>query len=326
MKNLFFTVSRQRGSAIISALLIAAIVAVIAAGMLTRQGVLTRSLEAEQSRVQGSQQLLGGLEISRQLLWDSRQQDASTRLDQPWARPIVINASNARPGEFEGQLQDQQGKFNLRNLLTNQQADIGQQRSFERLCEMIGIDAALAQRIIQRVIASYPRLLSTPMSTGPASSFDSGRVTSSGTEQTLLPATQPMLRSLEDLRGMAGLTEASLTRLDYYVSVLPSNTWVNGNTASAEVLAAVIPGLSLSRAQAVVSERDRGLWFVNRGDLINRLRVPKLTVDNLNVGVTSEWFMLRGQARPQQRQVRIQALLHRVGDTLPRVIWSRVGI
>ena len=46
MKNVFFTMSRQRGSAIISALLIAAIVAVIAAGMLTRQGVLTRSLEA----------------------------------------------------------------------------------------------------------------------------------------------------------------------------------------------------------------------------------------------------------------------------------------
>ncbi|CAM3089897.1 HxcX atypical pseudopilin [Pseudomonas floridensis] len=326
MKKLIFTSPGQRGSAIISALLIAAIVAVIAAGMLTRQGVLTRSLEAEQSRVQGSELLLGGLEVSRQLLWDSRQRDPLTRLDQPWAKPIGSDSQGVLQGDFEGQLQDQQGKFNLRNLLTNQQLDVGQQRSFERLCEMIGIDVALAQRISQRVITSYPRLLSSPVATGAASSFDSGRVTSPASAQTLLPATQPMLRSLEDLRGVAGLNEASLARLDHYVSVLPSNTWVNGNTASAEVLAAVIPGLSLSRAQTVVSERDRGLWFVNRGDLVNRLRVPKLTVDHLNVGITSEWFMLRGQARAQQRQVRIQALLHRVGDSIPRVIWSRVGI
>lgn len=65
---------KQRGMAIISALLIAAVVAVIAAGMLTRQSVFTRSLEAEQSRVQGAAALLAGLELSRQVLRDTRQQ------------------------------------------------------------------------------------------------------------------------------------------------------------------------------------------------------------------------------------------------------------
>ena len=40
-------VAKQGGMAIISALLIAAVVAVIAAGLLTRQRVFTRSLEAE---------------------------------------------------------------------------------------------------------------------------------------------------------------------------------------------------------------------------------------------------------------------------------------
>lgn len=45
--------AKQQGMAIISALLIAAVVAVIAAGMLTRQSVATRALEADQQRVQG---------------------------------------------------------------------------------------------------------------------------------------------------------------------------------------------------------------------------------------------------------------------------------
>lgn len=222
------TVAKQRGMAIISALLITAVVAVIAAGMLTRQSVFTRSLEAEQARVQGSALLLGGLEVSRQLLRDARAQDVLTRLDQPWARPI----RTAQDGEFEGRLEDLQGKFNLRNLVVREQVDLGQMRSFERLCAMIGVDARLAQRISQRVIAGYPR---KPVASA------------SGLPGPALPATQPMLRSLDQLRGIEGLDEPLLARLEQYVSIIPVTTWVNSNTASAEVLAAVVPGLSWPR-------------------------------------------------------------------------------
>lgn len=97
MKSSSPQAQKQRGMAIISALLIAAVVAVIAAGMLTRQSVFTRSLEAEQSRVQGAAALLAGLELSRQVLRDTRQQDVLTRLDQPWAQPVKSHLLNS-PG------------------------------------------------------------------------------------------------------------------------------------------------------------------------------------------------------------------------------------
>lgn len=92
--------------AVISALLIAAVVAVIAAGMLTRQSVLTRSLEAEQCRVQSHAALLGGLEASRYVLLDSRKRDRLTRSDQPWAQLIQTVVPNPRMGPFEGRLVD----------------------------------------------------------------------------------------------------------------------------------------------------------------------------------------------------------------------------
>ncbi|KRP62064.1 type II secretion system minor pseudopilin GspK [Pseudomonas orientalis] len=307
MKSQSPTVAKQRGTAIISALLIVTVVAVIAAGMLTRQSIFTRSLEAEQARVQGSALLLGGLEVSRQLLRDAREHDALTRLDQPWARPI----NTAQDGQFEGHLEDQQGKFNLRNLVAREHVDLGQVRSFERLCDMIGIEAHLAQRISRRVIAAYPR---RPVASA------------SGQPGPLLPATQPMLRTLDQLRGIDGLSERLLARLARYVSIIPANTWVNSNTASAEVLAAVVPGLSLSQAGALVAERDRGQWFVNRGDFVNRVQLPNLSVDELRVGVTSEWFMLHGQAHRNQRRVHMDALLHRPEDAMPKVIWSRLGV
>ncbi|NMX75626.1 type II secretion system minor pseudopilin GspK [Pseudomonas sp. WS 5532] len=293
--------AKQRGMAIISALLIAAVVAVIAGAMLTRQTVFTRSLEAEQLRVQGQWLLLGALEQSRLLLWDARKKDVLTRLDQPWAR--------AQGGVFEGRLEDEQGKFNLRNLVNRQQQDDEQLQHFERLCRLIGVDPAVSRRISQRVIGSYDQ-----------------RVVHKGASDERLPAKYPMLRSLDDLSGIEGIDPQVLRRLHAFVSVLPGNTWVNGNTASAEVLSAVVPLLSLAQAQALVAERDSGRWFINRGDFVNRLRMPQVAMDSVQVGITSEWFRLQGQARREQRRVTIEALLHRPEDRQPQVIWSRVGV
>jgi len=328
MKAFSPTAAKQRGMAIISALLIAAVVAVIAGGMLTRQTVFTRGLEAEQLRVQGSWSLQGGLEISRQLLWDARQHDVLTRLDQPWARPIVAPRPGSQGGPFDGRLEDEQGKFNLRNLVANERTDAQALRGFERLCKLLGVSATLSQRISQRVIDSYPRLLNPQLAAQPTAKggFDSGRSTSPNAASKPVPSRQPMLRTLDDLLGVEGVNAKVLARLSAYVTILPANTWLNGNTASAEVLAAAVPGLSLQRAKALVAERDAGQWFINRGDFVNRLRMPELAMETIRVGITSEWFRLRGQASAEQRRVRLDALLHRSEDRMPLVIWSRVGV
>ncbi|MCO7574332.1 MULTISPECIES: type II secretion system minor pseudopilin GspK [Pseudomonas] len=318
--------AKQRGMAIISALLIAAVVAVIAAGMLSRQTVLTRAVEAEQARIVGSGVLQGGLEYSRQLLWEARQREVLTRLDQPWARPIDDPVPGASGGRFQGRLQDLQGKFNLRNLVFDQQVDPEQVQSFQQLCQLLGVDPALSRRISQRVIASYPqRVPGTAAAGGTPGTFNSGRLTSPGALAQTLPPRQPMLRGLDDLRGLPGVDDALLARLEPYVGILPGNTWINGNTASAEVLAAAVPGLSLAQARALVAERDAGHWFINRGDFVNRLHLPFAAQERIKVGITSEWFLLQGQVRREQRQITLQALLHRPEDRMPQVIWSRVG-
>lgn len=313
--------SNQQGMAIISALLIAAVVAVIAAGMLTRQSVSTRALEADQQRVQGRWLLHGGLEISRQLLWDARQRDPLTRLDQPWAQRLSAQG-------FEGRLEDEQGKFNLRNLVANERIDEAQVQAFQRLCELIGVSAGLSQRITQRVIGSYPYLLNPQIveNTASKNSFDSGRATSPNASRKPQNPKLPMLRSVDDLRSVEGVNDAVIGKLAPYLTVIPATTWLNGNTATAPVLAAYVPGLSLERAQALINERDAGRWFINRGDFVNRLRMPHLELTSVKVGITSDWFRLRGEARRDQRRVSLEALLHRSEDRLPQVIWSRVGV
>ncbi|MCO8314140.1 type II secretion system minor pseudopilin GspK [Pseudomonas mandelii] len=328
MKAYSLAVAKQRGMAIISALLIAAVVAVIAGGMLTRQTVFTRSLEAEQLRVQGAWVLHGGIEISRQLLWDARRRDPLTRLDQPWAQPLVMARYDGRDLPFEGRLEDEQGKFNLRNLVANERIDEEQLVNFQRLCQLIGVNGTLSQRISQRVIASYPRLLNPELAdkAPPNSGFDSGRDTSPNAVRKPQLPTRPMLRNLDDLRSVEGMNDVLLAKITPYLTILPANTWLNGNTASAPVLAAYVPGLSTERAQALIAERDGGQWFINRGDFVNRLRMPNLELATIKVGITSNWFRLRGKTRSDQRRVSLDALLHRSEDRLPEVIWSRVGV
>ncbi|UPF06055.1 type II secretion system minor pseudopilin GspK [Pseudomonas mosselii] len=304
--------------AVISALLIAAVVAVIAAGMIERQGLLTRQLENHQLALQGQWALEGGLQFSRQVLFAQRLRDPLVRGGQPWAQPMRdVPSGSVR---FDGQLEDEQGKFNLRNLMVDGEVDAEALATFKRLCALIGINERLATAIAGQVIDSYPQ---RPLAA--LGKLDSGRATSPGGAVEALPARRPMLRSVEGLAGLKGMDGQALERLRRFVTVLPALTWVNGNTASAEVLAAQVPGLSLQQAAALVAERDGGRWFINRGDFVNRLRMPSLAMANVRVGINSDWFRLRGLVRLGNRELALQALLRQREGQLPDVIWRRVG-
>lgn len=191
---------RQRGMAIISALLIVTVVAVIAAGLIARQSAFIRALESEQLRIQAGWMLRGGLEWSRQLLLEDSRRDPLTRLDQRWAQPMRGLRLSSAELPFNGQLEDEQGKFNLRNLLVDQRPDLQERANFERLAGLLGVRPKETRLIVERVLDSYARLPAEapPAETQPAG-FDSGRETSPGAVLRALPARMPALRRLDDL-------------------------------------------------------------------------------------------------------------------------------
>lgn len=320
----FTSQARQRGMAIISAMLIAALVAVLAGTLIGQQSLFTRQMENQQQRIVGAGVLEAGLAWSQQLLAEQRRADPLIRHDQFWARPIAGLSVGARGARFQGQLEDEQGKFNLRNLVYEDQVDPSAQARLRRLFEVLELRPALAEAVMARVIDGYPLREMQVESPASASAFDSGRLTSPGAAERLHPARSPMLRSVRQLAGLPGMDTASLARLEAFATVLPANTWVNGNTASAEVLAAHVPGLSLEKARGLVAEREGGQWFINRGDFVNRLRMPQVVLESVPVGITSDWFRLMGHTAGGG--VRVEALLHLGETALPLVIWSRVGV
>lgn len=323
---------RHRGMAVVSALLIVAVIAAMAAALLGRQSAFIRTTQGDQFRTQARWLLRGEVSEAQRTLRADAVREPTTRLDGAWNRPYARQASGqvaAEGGRLLSEITDEQGKFNLRNLVDQGRIDPAEAEVFMRLCALVGVPRPAAQAIVRRVALS---LGGADASQVGAVSEDTRKEAAKFAEGLGLPAElppnpqAPRLRALEDLLAVPGVDAGVLARLMPFVTVLPERTWLNANTARAEAVAAGVAGLSLDRARALLTARDKGQWFINRGDFANRLRMPELAVDEVRMGVTSNWFRVSSVLSIGRTQFVQSALLHDDKAALPRVVWLREGV
>jgi general secretion pathway protein K len=103
-----------------------------------------------------------------------------------------------------------------------------------------------------------------------------------------------------------------VARLRPFVVVLPTQTVLNVNTASAEVMAATIPGLSLSGAQALAARRET-VFFRNTGDVQLALQAAGIAF-NSNAppyGVDTSYFIVHGNIQHERAALRRTTLIYR---------------
>ncbi|OVZ64131.1 hypothetical protein CDO46_10060 [Pigmentiphaga sp. NML030171] len=320
---------RQRGMAVISALLIVAAVAVLVTGLFQRQAASVRAVENEQARIQARWLLLGGLDWARLVLREDARRNNTTRLGELWATPVA-DTRITRPGDdrvalFSGRIEDEQGKYNLRNLAKAGVPQPMEIAALDRLCAMLGLPGSLAPRIAVR-IASAQAVPGTSGETGTGTGTGTGSGTGTGqngeASQGRGPSA-PMIRTVDDLEGITDVDEKTIEALRPYVTVLPETTAVNANTAPAEVLAAVVPGLSLAQARALTEQRNAGTWFNDRADFGNRLANPDITISDSQIVTASKWFMVSGTVTLERAAVTMQALVSRANANSPTVVWKR---
>ncbi|MGB3425714.1 MAG: type II secretion system minor pseudopilin GspK [Castellaniella sp.] len=293
---------RQRGMAVIAAMLVVIAASVLAMALIEGQGRLVRVLSTERHLAQAHWLLRGGLDWSRVILHLDARENATTRLDGLWTQTLadlpVGPADNPRAALFSGRIEDAQGKFNLRDLAADGRASPAAVASLERLLQWLGRDPALAGALAQRIADSQPGPGRAPVAMG--------------------------LRSLDDLQGIEGLGLPGVEALRPYAVYLPETVPLNANTAPAEVLGAVIEGLGLAGARDLTAQRDRGLWFVNRGDLVNRL--PALQASRMRrLDVRSDWFSVAGEVSVGDTMVGLRALLQRDRQGRASVRWVSYG-
>ncbi len=298
-------VSTQTGSATITALIVVGVSVVLMAGLMWRQQLQVRTLENLRDRTQVLWLQHGIIDFARLVLAQDGRTSQYDHLGESWALPLADSKvadflKNADiPDELQsvtvqGRLTDAQGLFNLTNLWNNQFQGInaGGVSAYGRLLAALGLDANLAQQTAQAVL------------------------------QTQIP-----LVDLDGLASMPGYTPALIEKLRPHVAVLPINTAINVNTASAEVLMAAFAGLSRSAANNLVQYRTAAP--MKALDEITTLLTKAgagagVAVDGSLVNVKSQFWLAQSEIRLGSGIFVNSALIRRSPVPLPSGIFTQV--
>ena len=335
---------KQTGVAIISALLVVALSAILVSGILWRQQVQIRRIENQRLLSQAQWISRGALDWTRLILRSEGDTSAGiTYLGGVWGVPIAktrlsdflgqigeVRASEGAATYLSGSIEDAQSKFNLRNLVSSPvpgllQLNVEQIAAFQRLLVELGLSGQLAQttavqlrnglnhsatRFQSQTTTAGGSATPVPGATGGSNFTDKPGLDDDNDNSGVAPL---QMTSVESLLDIPGFTPEMIERLRPFVTYLPTNTAVNMNTAPAEVIAAVVPGMSLSNAQAFVARRQT-VFFHNVGDVQLALQgagVQQIAIDPSLFDVTTSYFYIHGRVDHERAEVDRTTLVYR---------------
>jgi general secretion pathway protein K len=332
-----FCPARQRGAAVLLALFVVTLATLIVTDLFWRQFVLFRTVENQQMGAQSRLLLTGAQDWARMILQDQTHPGYDA-LSDPWAQPLaethLDKLGDTSPlvaqATIEGGIEDAQGRFNLRNLVDGAgNINPVQLAVLDKLATLLAAPSGTARLIANYVAQSYTNVPPTPNAAASAAATLRA-ATAAGAPASVVPlssGTRPLPPVLpEDLAGVPGIDPGAAQALAQFVVLLDqANTSVNFNTAGPEMMAAVIPELSISDANTLAAERDRA-YFVSVGDIQNRLHGRGGNFSLAGVSTNSSYFIVQGTARMERAATHMRALLRRTAPGAQgsvSVLWER---
>ena len=304
---------RQRGAALLAAMLTVTLVATLAAAALWQQWRSVEVESSERARVQAAWILVGALDWSRLILSEDGRSGGPDHLAEPWAVPlqearlstflaagdgdgVQDNTTDTRDAFLSGQIVDAQSRLNVMNLVDGDKVSATALVRFGRLFELLGLPRAQASVLANQML----------------------RATSTSADDSA-----PLMPYRVDDLVWLGLPAPMVAVLAPYITVLPISTPVNLNTASAEVLYASGAADDLAAAQTLVAARQN-THFKNAKDA---LKLVSDGSDNPNINdfaIASRYFEVRGRLRLEQTIVEERSLVQRDGNTV-KTLWRERG-
>ena len=301
----------QRGAALLAAMLTVTLVATLAAAALWQQWRGVEIETAERSRIQSAWILTGALDLARLFLrQDGRSgngpKGTADLLSTPLAETPLstfLSQDASDDGEeayMSGQIVDAQSRINIMSLVNVQKLSPAAHAAFVKLFALVGVPLEQLDLLEQNLLLA----LAPP-----------------GATDTLAPLVPQRLEELTWL----GLSAPSQQLLKPYVTVLPTATTVNLNSASAEVIYAVFPQLDLSSAQRLVQQRQLK-HFATLSEVVPF--VGALPEANASTGpalydVTTTYFEVQGRLRLDQTVLEEKSLVQRPIGGDPNTLWRQ---
>jgi general secretion pathway protein K len=302
---------RQRGVAVLTAMLVVAIGTIIAVNLMWEATLDLRRTESALAADQGLLYMQGAeawaADILRQDQVDSPNSD---NLSEPWATelpPLPVDG-----GTIVGKLEDLQGRFNLNNLIKpdGAQNDLAR-RQFERLLSLLNLDPGLAGAVVDWLDPDTEVRF-------PTGGED---VTYAGADPPYRTANS-MITSPSELMAIAGFDRDTYAQLAPYVTALPIGTKLNVNTASAIVLASLSDDIDLPTAEGLVQQRDNAN-FADIDATFEGLVEPQVlkTIDGV-----SEHFLLTATVTLGTNQLTMRSVLQRDASGITRALFRTLGV
>ncbi|NHZ92509.1 general secretion pathway protein GspK [Massilia sp. CCM 8733] len=323
---------RQQGVAIITALLLTMLSVTIVASLFWQQQVQVRSMENQRLHLQTKWILRGALDWARLVLrQDGIDNRSLTTLNAVWNTPLAetrldqyIERERVEGEVFDatlsGQISDANARYNLLNLANGRDVDKIHVGIYQRLLQNLQLDPALAQRTALAVAAGAVAEAKKLDENGQPPPIDPDVVTAPVSSDTAPLA----LTQLDDLLSIPGYTVETVNRLRPFAIVLPEKTSINANTAPAEVLAAIVVGMSVSEATALVARRKTA-YFLHDDGFKEQLYGHKEDVIKKTYSFKSEFFLVKSRIRLDRAALDAEALVKRGLDdrVTTTTVWVR---
>ncbi|MBT8086777.1 MAG: type II secretion system minor pseudopilin GspK [Gammaproteobacteria bacterium] len=289
----------KSGVALITAMLITALVGSVAAGLSWNNALDVRRTMVMLYRDQAIQVAVGSEGWVRNILRTDLTETTSDHLDEIWATeiPALPIDSEAVQGEIFGKIEDLQGRFNINNLLDDSgKVDKPFFEQFERLLAALGLEPRLAGVTADWLDAdrteTIPYGAEDPLYTGLTPPYRA--------------ANQRMV-SITELAALDGMDRDSFEALRPHVTALPRKTPVNVNTATIPVLQSLGPNFRPSDAEGLVALREEG-GFVDYATVFAPLVDPDLQPW---IAESTAFFQLNAVVRIDTVRINLFTVLYR---------------
>lgn len=292
---------RQRGIAVVTAILIAAIVASLAFALSTRERFWLNQAENQKDLATAQTVAFAAMDLARLTLRDDMRNNAVDHLLEPWTIPIPV--INVEEGKVSGRMIEVQGRFNLFNVQNQGEISVEGLATLKALLNSRGLPTEWADKIAAAI--------ANKVSMGLKGKPD-------GFSGKLLPIT-----NLAELADLTGIDAKQLAILEPLVVVLPESTALNVNFAPPELLAAVTTGLTTGEAEQIVSQRA-SKQFNSAQDYTNALPERlRANAGSSRYCVESQYFITEVDTWFGRAHLRYQALLYRQRGKMPETLWIR---
>ena len=281
--------SRNMGIALLSMLLVLALVTTITANMLYKN---TLEIKRQQTLLRQSQ-------LTQTMLAAISLVEIRLQKDQAIEQQKTFQPDK---GTLDIEINDETGKFNINNL-ANPSGKINpvQLQNFQRLLALLELDPVLGNNLADWID-------SDSLSNG-HNSEDLGYSTASSISLGGYRTANRPIAHISELLLVKGYSREVFERLQPYITALPDETGLNINTATATVLEAVIP--TIVGEQVIIARRDFISGFVSIDDFLKHpvTAGSEITADQLTT--TERYYLLTVRATYNNQYSLWQSLLSR---------------